>query len=119
MKALVCLSCVDIRALTEAGPVTCRCGQATAEWIDPLQGTMRAWGERDLTRVMGMHNGFLRGAATMADFDNHGWRELHKAVCTEGSKGYLFADTVRNCWVVLITPGQSRDTAWGKPEDRP
>lgn len=117
MKALLCLECVDIRALDITGPVTCRCGQATAEWVDPVKGTMRAWGRREATRVLGIHNALLR-LATKEHINHRTWREHHAEVAGE-AEGYLFHTDVRNCWTVVIVPGESNDTAWGAAEDRP
>jgi hypothetical protein len=117
VKALLCLECTDIRALDINGPVTCRCGQATAKWVDPIRGTMVAWGRREATRVLGIHNALLRLA--MGEHMNHrSWRQHHAEVTDEAS-GYLFHTDIRNCWVVVIVPGESTDTSWGDPEKRP
>lgn len=117
MKALLCLECADIRALAPTGPVTCRCGQATAEWIDPVAGTMRAWGRHEATKVLGIHNAIIR-LAIGGRFNHRVWREHHADVTSESS-GFLFHTDARNCWVVVITPGESNDTFWGDPELRP
>jgi hypothetical protein len=78
---------------------------------------MRAWGRQEATKVLGIHNAMLRLAA-IGRFDHRTWRDHHSEVTAEAD-GYLFHTDARNCWVVVITPGESNDTFWGDPQQRP
>ncbi len=112
MKALVCLDCVDIRALDDAAPVTCRCGQCSARWIDSAKGTVEVSAQdRGRVRILGIHNQFLRLSTEIRGGRNSEWAAWHTAV-TEGAEGYLFHKDKRNCWVALIQVGESSDTFW-------
>lgn len=118
MKALVCLDCVDIRALSVDGPVMCRGEHASARWLDPARGTVEVWAEdRERVRVLGIHNQFLQLSAQLEKYSSHEWARWHELI-TKQAKGYLFHKDNRNCWVALIRVGESSDTFWAecKPE---
>lgn len=112
---------MDIRALWVTAPVSCRCGNATAAWVDPNRGTVQVWARlRHTVRVLGIHNSFLRaGMALTVPHQHHTWRDLHEEVVSNQSDGYLFHQDRRGCWVALIQVGESNDTSWGEPTERP
>ncbi len=120
MKALLCSQCFDIRALDpKCGTVSCRCQCVTARWLDPLQGTVRVYAQdRSHAFILGLHNGFLHKAVegfshaeqVIAGGQWEAWHKLHEDMTH--APGYLFDQSRRGCWAVLIRLGESTDTAW-------
>lgn len=120
MKGLACASCTDLRALPQEDliPVSCRCGNVTAWWIDGRRGVARFHArDRQHAFGLGLCNTYLLGALSqpMEGQPNEEWRQLH-ADATD-APGYLFDQSNRGCWALLFRPGQSSDTAWATPQE--
>lgn len=121
MKVLWCLLCNDIRAMDPGGaPTSCRCGNLTARWENPVRGTVRATAkDRESVRFIGMHNGFLRFAATApawGDIGNAKWRAEHERICAEDADGYIFSQQFRNCPFAIVKVGTTNDIRWWDDE---
>jgi len=118
MKLLMCGSCMDIHSLPPDGEWgSCRCGNASARWLDSTQGTVEVRAaDRSKVRIIGMHNGFLRGAYWSEFYAPPVyWRELHETICQEAD-GYLFHADKRCCWACVIQVGESNDVFWAADE---
>lgn len=112
VKALVCLDCGDIRALSSDESVACRCQNASARWLDPVRGTVEVSArDRQRVRILGIHNQFLQLSTQLTQ--NQQWAEWHDLV-TGDADGYLFHKDKRNCWVALVRVGESSDTFWAE-----
>lgn len=116
MKGLVCGECMDLRALPQGAlkPVSCRCENVTAWWIDPERGVARfhARGRRDFAFGMGLCNTYLLAALKQGPegTSNEAWRALHDRATD--TPGYLFDKSNRGCWALLFRVGSTSDTAW-------
>jgi len=120
MKALVCASCMDIRALEPTGQWTvCRCGACEARWLDPDAGTVRVRTvDRSLPRILGLNNRFLVSAVkglthefkVAAGGQDEAWRELHKLATH--APGYVFDEAKRACWACIVKVNETGDIAW-------
>jgi hypothetical protein len=113
MKGLLCSACVDFRALAPEGSVSCRCGNVTAWWVDPVRGVAKFRAiNRQMAFGIGFHNSFLieattvlRGLAMPED-----WRQLHEKATD--APGYMFDKSRRDCWALIFKPGSTSDTSW-------
>jgi len=115
MKVMFCLECGDIRAMDRAGGwSSCLCGNITARWRNPRQGTVdvKRSSNPKTTRFIGLDNKFLFSDLTIkGGGTNENWRDLHKSV-TSLAHGYVFHETVRNCWACIIPVGVTNDIDW-------
>lgn len=113
-KAAMCLTCGQIigprpRWQEDRAWMWCAdpCAHTAVRWRDGGKGHLEVTalhGEGDVA-VIGLHNGFV---ACLADgLDHAGWRRAHERVTQ--APGYLFDSSRRDCWAVLIRPGQSND----------
>lgn len=120
MKALVCLFCMDIRALEPTGlRITCRCGNVTARWLDPEKGTVKVRAkEQELARILSLNNRYLisggKGPTHEETVEAGGpwewWRQLHDKATS--APGYIFDKSKRACWATLIKVGETNDVTW-------
>ncbi len=118
-KALICLRCSDISAPypdPARGWRRCPCGAAASRWRDPAAGLLdiRSIYGPDNVVVLGLANPFLTAACTgrpWGDTDavNEEWRLLHDRVCEDIPANYLFSERRRQCWAVVIRPGETGD----------
>jgi hypothetical protein len=113
MKAIMCLSCMDVRAL-DPDPlewVMCRCENVLGRWTDPVKGTMIVSAkDPSKARVLGMHNGMIRASAENGydAMHNHKWYgSMNKTLC-ENAHGYVFMQW--GSWAALIVPGSTNDS---------
>lgn len=124
MKALVCIRCVDIRAIDarrsrgEGDWDRCRCGLVAARWIDPARGTVEVDDPtRETARILGIHNGFLALTVAQPPLTPEQWRAEVQAL-VDDAEGYVFHASKRNCPVALMRVGESNDTFWYRPPQR-
>jgi hypothetical protein len=112
MKGLICYACMDFRALSPKGPVTCECGNLTGWWEDPSRGIAVYFAyDRNVAYGMGVHNGYLTGAHRLHGMAmDQDWRDLHEQ-CTD-APNYLFDQSRRGCWALIFKPGLTNDTSW-------
>ena len=123
MKGLACLKCVDLRALAQGNlmPVSCRCENVTAWWIDGQRGVARYTAKAPTYALgVGFNNRFLlpalESAMSSGIVPDEEWRKLHDEATT--APGYLFDAARRDCWVVVFKPGTVRDVEWASDEER-
>lgn len=115
-KAAMCTTCRQV-----IGPRTT--GQDQWQWCaEPCLHTAVRW--RDSFRgllevtslhgpegviIIGLHNGFLAALpAFKTGTPAEKWREHHDFVTN--APGYLFDKSKRDCWAVVVRPGESNDT---------
>jgi hypothetical protein len=120
VKALVCVKCLDIRALDPKGAWTaCRCGNCEARWLDPDKGTVRVKALDQLAvRILGLNNHYLingaRGPTHMAMVEAGGqwewWRKLHDEATN--APAYIFDKSRRSCWATIVKVGETNDITW-------
>lgn len=128
-KAAMCLTCgqiigprprqADWSVWTWCAPP---CSHTAVRWRDGHKGLLEVTslhGE-DGVAVLGLHNGMVAGL-TERPADASFWRALHDRVTD--APGYLFDKPNRDCWAVLVRPGESNDVfvmpygqAWAERE---
>lgn len=113
MKALLCLSCYDIRGLPpDRTPATCRCGNVTARWENPLTGTVRVQArDRATARILGLNNRMLTSGART----DEEWKVAHWAATQ--APGFVFDQAHRNCWAAILRVGETADVDWEEETD--
>lgn len=141
-KALVCKSCLDVRAFLNDGSLTtCQCGKVQGWWTDAYNGLAVMHTpdpeDRPLAHVLSLHNGMLVDGPGMVpqtypDHLTHNeipfprgqvdqfWRQLHEqaTVCPPAPEtARLWDRSARNCWAIILTPGLHIDVAWAKPDE--
>lgn len=86
------------------------CLHTAVRWRDPGRGLLEVTSLHGPggVIVIGLHNGFIAGLAERVT-EAEWWRNLHDKVTAEHSDGYLFHRNNRDCWAVLVRPGQSSD----------
>ena len=112
MKILMCARCFGFHSFSTEWRF-CECRNMAAKWIDPNAGTVHVLGRnKNRTFIIGMNNRFLSGAilSDPALRNDEAARELHN-IATD-AKGFLFDKSIRNCWAVVIRPGQTNDIYW-------
>jgi hypothetical protein len=117
-KALHCGMCGTVRTFRrDSGLTNCDCGELVGWWVDAAKGVARLYAltpeARLLGRIVGINNRFLTAASRLATDAEH--RQMHDHVTI--APGYLFDKSRRNCWVVLIAPGESNDTKWASRDE--
>jgi len=122
MKLLWHARCGDMRAPDPRGAWTfCQCGMAAVRWVDPVRGILQASthlpSDRTMTRIIGLDNHYLRAGLGQPLSDEE-WREIAVDEA-KAAEGYLFHESRRNSMVLVIAPGESRDTSWATDDDRP
>jgi hypothetical protein len=97
----------------------CEGRHAGVRWRDGDQGLIEvtAVGGPEQVRVIGFNNVFLRaavldGPATAYAGDSQRWRQLHQESCREVDDRYLFHTSRRDCWALIMRPGESGDVAY-------
>lgn len=118
MKGILCLDCVDFRALNpvEGVTVTCNCGNVTGTWTNAERGwaKVKAKYSKATARIIGIHNGFL--ALALQSQSNSEWR-LETQQLLDSADGYLFHTKMRNSPFVIIRIGESNDVVWWEDYD--
>lgn len=123
MKALFCLSCGDIIAphrpqlLPDPRWRWCDCGASGVRWEDAERGLLQvtAVNGPEKLRVLGLANTFLETAAGRDDQapgstdTMEEWRLLHATVVENVPANYLFHESKRECWAVVIAVGETSD----------
>jgi hypothetical protein len=123
-KAALCVQCSDIVAPRRAWRTDrswrwCECGQAGVRWRDGNAGLIEVtarYGPENV-RVIGLNNVFL--AMAVNDFNDAGrgrtdeqWRTLHTFTAEQAGPGYLFHRSHRDCWALVVRPGESGDVTF-------
>jgi hypothetical protein len=114
MKALLCGICFDIRALDpNSSWVVCRCGNTSARWEDANTGKVLVRArDRSAVRMLGLNNSFLEPGVNAGshEADCSFWKSLHNMAIK--APGYLFDESLRGCWAVIYSVGETGDTRW-------
>jgi hypothetical protein len=106
------------------GSVTCRCGNVTGWWIDPIRGIAKIKAKyKGDVRVIGMHNAFLKfafhdkiGGGTHDDSE---WKSMHQLVTDHGSEHSMFDKNRRCCPLVIFRVGETSDVSWAADDEQP
>lgn len=119
MKAAFCVTCCDIIAAwrdwrTNRAWRWCQCEQAGLRWVDGDRGRLEVTSRtgRGGVRVIGLNNQFLLGGIRQPPADSAGWREMHTDTARRVGRGFLFHMLNRNCWAVIVRPGESADVTY-------
>ena len=128
MKASLCLSCTDILApygdwQTNRAWRWCQCSRVGVRWQDGAKGLLEvtSMDGPDMVRVLGLNNQVLLMASNpgLAPRSHEEWRTVHQVTCREVEPHYLFHEAKRDCWALLIRPGETGDvTLVDYPEAR-
>jgi hypothetical protein len=115
-KAAICSACMDIVSPHRAWQTNrawrwCECEHVGVRWRDGTRGLLEVASLHgaDGVRVLGLNNLFLAEAMRTRDADAHGWRAWHEATCEQVEPHYLFHKDNRNCWALVVRPGESGD----------
>lgn len=124
MKAAFCCNCGDIIApfrnwRTIRDWRWCQCGHTGLRWTNGDRGLLEvtSFDGRTGLRVIGLNNSFLAGAAVNPPQDGDQWRDLHAESVAAVSEHYLFHQSRRACWAVLIRPGETGDVTFTEYEE--
>lgn len=113
-KAALCTTCNQIIGPFSRSEKWNWCGEpclhTAVRWRDPQKGHLEVTSLHGPNGVLiiGLHNAMIT-QAIMHSTDHEMWRDLHKFI-TSDSPGYLFDKSKRDCWAVIISPGESNDT---------
>lgn len=117
-KAVLCVHCYDILApfrdwQTSRAWRWCQCDHAGVRWADGAKGLVEVTAVHgpDYVRVIGLNNAFL-DLAVHARYTEGGWRKMHELTCAEVAANYLFHADNRNCWALVVRPGESGDVTY-------
>ena len=124
-KAALCIACYDIVSpyrdwTTNRAWRWCQCDYTAVRWRDGDQGLLEVTSLHgpDGLRVIGLNNMFLQ-LATIQDHEvPHGrrspeqWRALHQLCSRRVPANYLFHETNRDCWALVIRVGESGDVTF-------
>lgn len=114
-KAAMCLSCQQIigpRSSTAESSAWTWCADPClhtgVRWRDAATGLLEVTSLRGAgnVAVIGLHNSMFYGLMHGPHSSAY-WRDMHELVTD--APGHLFDRSRRNCWAVLIRPGQSND----------
>lgn len=115
-KAIVCGVCAEVVGPTRQWQTDrswrwCSCGHSAVRWRDGDRGLLEvvALHGPDDIRVLGLNNGFIEYAFKHPVRDAEAWRTLHRLQAEMVGPGYLFHKDRRNCWALLVKPGESSD----------
>lgn len=121
-KAAICVRCSDILAPyaePERGWRWCACGATATRWRDPAAGQLDVTSTLDagMVRVLGLANPFLTAAVQGRPYGDRDaideeWRLLHDQVCEDIPANYLFSERRRQCWAVVLRPGETGDVRY-------
>lgn len=120
-KAAICTHCMDIVSPYRNWETNrtwrwCSCDHTAVRWRDGHAGLLEVTSLHGASavRVLGLANGFfepaVRGISEFGHNDAmHEWRALHDAVTEQVAPTYLFHDSKRKCWAVVVRPGETSD----------
>lgn len=119
-KAVICVQCADIFAPYRdpaRGWRWCDCGTVAGRWSGMvLAGQLEITSRKgaDMVRVLGLANPFLLAAVQGRPYGDpdavhEEWRLLHDRACEDVPPNYLFHESKRHCWAVVIRPGETGD----------
>jgi hypothetical protein len=118
-KAAICVHCADIFAPlrnweTDRSWRWCQCDHSAVRWADGARGLIEVTSMHgpDHVRVLGINNAFLGLAVGNRFADAAAWRALHKLTCAEVEPNYLFHADNRDCWALIVRPGESGDVTF-------
>ncbi len=123
-KAVICTHCMDILApyrdwQTNRGWRWCQCGHAASRWRDGARGLLEvtALHGPQYVRVLGLMNSFLEAAVAGRPWGepesvHEEWRLLHDQACEDVPEHYLFNESKRQCWAVVIRPNETGDVTF-------
>lgn len=114
-KALLCLPCGDLvcpygQWRRHGEWRWCECGEAGIRWADGSPGTVEVCANLgvDQIRVFGASTAYLEPAVrTGSNLAPGMWRELHRLTTGLVDDRYLFHDSRRGCWAVIVHPDDS------------
>lgn len=118
MKAALCVSCTDILAPYGDWQINrewrwCQCRRVGVRWRDGAKGLLEVTSMEgpDYVRVLGINNQVLVMACDpgLSPRSHAEWRTVHEVTCREVEPFYLFHEDKRNCWALLIRPGETGD----------
>jgi hypothetical protein len=80
-------------------------------WRDGDRGLLEVTAAQgpDTVLVLGLNNMFLGAALRDAASTPREWRDLHTYTCEQVEPGYLFHESRRSCWALLVRVGDSGD----------
>lgn len=114
MKAAMCLHCGQVigprpRWQEDREWTWCAdpCAHTAVRWRDGGKGLLEvtSFHGPDSVAVLGLHNAMV--GVLSARPSHGGWRNAHARVTD--APGYLFDKSKRDCWAVLVRPGESND----------
>jgi hypothetical protein len=120
-KAALCVHCTDIVAPYRDWETNrlwrwCQCRHMAVRWADGARGLIEVTATHgpDYVRVLGISNLFLGMAVNNLDSNGGGrsdeqWRTLHDFAAGQVGPNYLFHKDRRNCWALVVRPGESGD----------
>jgi len=115
-KAAICTHCSDIFSplrdwQTDRSWRWCQCVHSGVRWADGARGLIEVTSMHGPAhvRVLGVNNSFLGLAVNTLLADAAAWRALHERTCAEVQPHYLFHAEKRNCWALIVRPGESGD----------
>ncbi|HET6915758.1 MAG TPA: hypothetical protein VFH56_06665 [Acidimicrobiales bacterium] len=115
-KAVICKACSDIvspnpKWLEDRSWRWCACLHVATRWRDGSTGQIEVvslHGPNDL-RVIGLNNAVIEYAFAKPPTMSDQWRELHRLQGEMVEPYYLFHKDKRDCWALLVRPGESSD----------
>lgn len=115
MKAMLCLECSDILApyLENGRWRYCACGSSAMRWTDGRAGKAEVSnfnGNGPL--IIGLDNAFLSAGVRGRHLSAAAWRGLHAGTTESVEKHYLFHRERRDCWALIVHPGDTGDVTW-------
>jgi hypothetical protein len=118
-KAAICVHCADIFAplrdwAKDRSWRWCQCDHSGVRWADGARGLIEVTSMHgpDHIRVLGINNAFLGLAVGNRLADAAAWRALHTLTCAKVQPNYLFHEANRNCWALIVRPGESGDVTF-------
>lgn len=121
-KAAICVGCSDIVSPypePASGWRWCCCRHVAVRWRDPHRGLLDVTALHGPTtvRVLGLNNAFLAAAVQGRPWGepeavHEEWRLLHDQTCEDVEPHYLFSERKRQCWAVVIRPGETGDVRY-------
>jgi hypothetical protein len=118
-KAALCVHCSDIVSphrdwQNDRAWRWCECAHMAVRWRDGAQGLIEvtALHGAGMVRVLGFNNTFLAKAVQHPPAFPEMWRELHAVTCHDVPDNYLFHASKRDCWALIVRPGESGDVTF-------
>lgn len=120
-KAAYCTHCSDIFSPCRDWTANrawrwCQCDHAAVRWLDGARGQLEVTAVHgpEYVRVLGLNNAFLEAAAGPlgATLTAEEWRVLHARCAEVVQPYYLFHESNRACWALVVAVGESGDVTF-------